>query len=123
MAESYSIPETPQGERYVCHPCTPKCLRATASVIFYVISTFTGLPKGVSHKVDIDVLICPSGATDNTNYRQSQGDGSGPLGPGKKPLPPPVPPHETDSGTWGVSRIDRSQADEKKQYYPLDKFP
>lgn len=101
MWESFSEPAGGADEQYQCHPCTPKCLRAQATVVFYVLSATTGLPKGISHKINIDVLICPSGATDNTDFKQNQGDGSGP----KSPQKPPVDPNPTNGGNWGVSKI------------------
>jgi hypothetical protein len=106
MVETYEEPPRAIDEQYLCHPMPPRCLRAQATLIFYSISTTTGLPQGVSHQIRIDVMLCPGDAenfTDNTDYPQSQGDGNGP----KSPQKPPVAPNPTDPGTWGVSRIDR----------------
>jgi hypothetical protein len=99
MTETYTLPETVEQERYVCHPCTPKCVRAQASVYFYPTSA-TGLPQSILRKVDIGVLVCPSGPTDETDYAHNQGDGDG----YKEKLKPPVAPFPSDPGTWGVAR-------------------
>lgn len=118
MLENYSIPQTTPVEQCICHPCTPKCLRAQASIVFY--ASRIGVP-GVSKQIPIDVLLCPSGPEDKTNYAQSQGNGNGVRAPGSEPLAPPVKPHSTNSGTWGVSRVDRDSPDSTKKYFPRSK--
>jgi hypothetical protein len=78
MTESYTLPEAVETERYVCHPCTKKCVRAQATVYIY-----------------------PTSATDNTDYAHNQGDEAG----YREKLQPPVAPFDDDpDATWGVSR-------------------
>lgn len=119
MQENYTIPAFTTKERLVCSPVTPKCLEGLASLTFYTTSATTGIPKGISKKIDIKYLMCPDDqpkliSKDLTAYRISQGDSNSIDAPQK----PPVKPHDLDPNTWGVSRVDDMATDPANKYFP-----
>ncbi len=99
LIEHFSIPETDPVDPRPCRPCTPKCLRARLSIIFYD-AAMANLP-GIHKKIDLDLLLCPSSDgtpkvdESATDYTQLRGDGDGAT-PGKEQQP--------GTETWGIKK-------------------
>jgi hypothetical protein len=103
--QDLEIPETDPVEIKPCSPCTPKCIIGTFTIVIYSVP-IGGVP-GTRRQMVVKVKLCPSSGdaassfTDQTDYRENEGDKKGSVAAPKAGETVEIPALNDDD-TWGL---------------------